>query len=49
LSQQNVETSANAIAAQLAVVTEFRDGELATRFEMHFSWEQALRAAGLEA
>jgi hypothetical protein len=31
----------------LGVATEFRDGK-ATRFQVYFSWEEALKAVGLE-
>ncbi len=42
-----IKGSGHTLEQPLGVATEFRDGR-ATRFEVYFSWEEALKAVGLE-
>jgi ketosteroid isomerase-like protein len=42
-----IKGSDHTLEQPLGVATEFRDGK-ATRFQVYFSWEEALKAVGLE-
>jgi ketosteroid isomerase-like protein len=41
-----IKGSAHTLRAPLGVASEFRDGK-ATRFQLYFSWDEALKAVGL--
>jgi ketosteroid isomerase-like protein len=43
-----IKGSGHTLREPLGVATEFRDGK-ATRFQLYFSWPEALRAVGLES